>query len=279
MMRSPLNSCLFVFILVVSQSQLCAGIIVFSNDFDGNEAFYSGVAGGFSGVTTRESVQGYSGIGTGSNVFSGDMLRNDTGSLGVPASRTMLTITGLPSHDQVDISFLLATIDSWDGSTFPPTGSAAPDFFNVLVDGETVLSETFEHVVPADASYTPPPGVKLAVGQLYEAGGRQFHDAAYDMGLDPIFSDIAHTSNTITLEWFASGTGWQGGLDESFAIDNVQIRVSQTSNVNVVPEPSSLVVFATGMFFVGLARVLPRRKRGRSTGQYCHDVGVVSWSK
>ena len=70
---------------VLLQIQLCASIVVFSDDFDGNQLFSSGVTGGLSGVTTTTSVQGYSGIGTGSNMFSGKFLRNATGSLGVPA--------------------------------------------------------------------------------------------------------------------------------------------------------------------------------------------------
>ena len=34
---------------------------------------------------------------------------------------------------------------------------------------------------------------------------------------------IAHTSDTLTIDFFASGSGWQGGNDESWAIDNLQV--------------------------------------------------------
>ena len=30
----------------------------------------------------------------------------------------------------------------------------------------------------------------------------------------------------MTIEWFASGAGWQGSYDESWAIDNVEVIAS-----------------------------------------------------
>ncbi|WP_048316980.1 hypothetical protein, partial [Crocosphaera watsonii] len=46
----------------------------------------------------------------------------------------------MPSHTSIDINFLLAIIDSWDGN-HPTFG---PDFFNVKVDGVSIFSETFD---------------------------------------------------------------------------------------------------------------------------------------
>jgi hypothetical protein len=43
------------------------------------------------------------------------------------------------------------------------------------------------------------------------------------MELDPTFNNIPHMVSTLTIEWFASGAGWQGGTDESWAIDNVEV--------------------------------------------------------
>jgi hypothetical protein len=45
------------------------------------------------------------------------------------------------------------------------------------------------------------------------------------MSLEPAFENIPHTSSTLTVEWFASGAGWQAGDDESWAIDNVEVIV------------------------------------------------------
>jgi hypothetical protein len=64
----------------------------------------------------------------------------------------------------------------------------------------------------------------------FNEGPTYFGDSAYDMYQDPTFQNIPHTSSTLTVEWFTSGGGWQGGTDESWAIDNVVVLVD-----NVVP--------------------------------------------
>jgi hypothetical protein len=58
----------------------------------------------------------------GSNVFAGQFISNTTGGneggnpTGTPGQPTTLTLTNLPPHDSIDLNFLLAIIDSWDGS-------------------------------------------------------------------------------------------------------------------------------------------------------------------
>lgn len=68
---------------------------------------------------------------------------------------------------------------------------------------------------------------------------------------------IAHTSSALTLEFFASGAGWQGGGDESWAIDNLKISINARAGT-VVPEPASLALFVPGLAVLAL---LWRRKR------------------
>ena len=68
-------------------------------------------------------------------------------------------------------------------------------------------------------------------------------DAAYDMGVDPTFDGISHTSSTLIIDWFASGAGWQGGIDESWAIDNVEVILNSTTPI---PEPSTYLLFGIG---------------------------------
>jgi hypothetical protein len=176
---------------------------------------------GFSGITTTEGVQGYAGLGTGANVFSGNFLRNTSGP---PSPKTILTLTGLPAHTSVSLGFLLAIVDSWDGNGC----HAGPDTFNVTVDGSLIFSQVFENTSCGTQSYIPPQGVELARKvQLGFTMDNSFHrDSAYNMGLDPTFNNIPHTSSTLTVEWSAGGAGWQGGSDESWAIDNVQVILS-----------------------------------------------------
>jgi hypothetical protein len=193
--------------------------------------FESGTPAEFSGTTTIESVQGYAGLGTGSNVFGGNFLRNNS----LPDGKTTLTLTGLPAHSSINIGFLLAIIDSWDGTGCFPTD----DIFNVSVDGNLIFSETFvNHDICGAQSYIPPAGVELAHKvDLGFTTGVAWFDSAYDMGLDPTFQNIPHTSSILTIEWFASGGGFQGGTDESWAIDNVFVLVDNGAPTAVAGGP------------------------------------------
>jgi hypothetical protein len=175
--------------------------------------FNDGVSDDFDGVTTTESVDGFTAEG-----FSGDYLRNK--STGNPADSTILTIDNLPEHTTVDVGFLLAIIDSWDGEN---VGDYSPDILNVKVDGTTIFSEGFRGAGGAQ-SYVPSPDVLLlSIDAGQDRAGSGWSDSAYNMANEPIFQGIPHTDDTVTIEWFASGSGWQGGNDESWAIDNVKI--------------------------------------------------------
>jgi len=88
--------------------------------------FDDGAPEEFSGVTTTQSVEDYDEEG-----FFGDLLRIPNGQS--QFGKATLTLTDLPVHNLVDIKFLLAIIDSWDGQ--PPGGCCNPDVFNVFVDG------------------------------------------------------------------------------------------------------------------------------------------------
>jgi hypothetical protein len=188
-------------------------VAAFSTDFNG------GVPPQFSGVVTTESVQGYAEIATGANGFSGDLLRNSSN----PPLPTTLTLTGLPAHASIDLRFLLAIIDSWDGDG---SSCCGPDSFTVTVDGKPLFSEVFNNAaIGGVQGYMPPPGAELV--RTMEMGFRDTNendqDSGYDMGKDPTFANILHTSDTLMIEWYANGPGWQGGTDESWAIDNLEV--------------------------------------------------------
>ncbi len=198
--------------------------------------FSQGAPAEFTGITTTESVRGFAGLGTGTNLFANNFLRNTTAASnanGTLSQRTTLTLTNLAAHTAIDLNFLFAAIDSWD------TGqSAGPDFFNVTVDGTTVFRENFANGVPPNPDsqgYNAPSGVPLRNRPFTNLGFDTSFDSAWNLGLDPVFDNIPHTASTLTIEWFADGCCWTGGLDESWAIDNVEVIVdsSQTSQ-NVV---------------------------------------------
>jgi hypothetical protein len=166
--------------------------------------------------------------------FQNWFLWNDT--TGNPAQSTVFTLTGLQSHSYMDISFLLAVIDSWDGIT-------GPDSFNVKVDGNLVFSSTYSNTVEGESFQ----GTRQFFGQ--EAGfNSSYVDSAYSLAI----AGIPHTGSTATIEFFASGAGWDGLTDESWAVDNLDISVS-----GEVPEPGSMLLAGAGV----AALFFRRRKR------------------
>lgn len=197
--------------------------------------FNSGVPAQFTGSGASAGVQGYGDVGTGTNTFSGNFLRSTADNQGEnPAQAITLTLNNLPAHTSVDLNFLLAIIDSWNGNT----GQSSPDFLNVSIDGTTIFSETFDTANSQDQSYSSPSGVRLVDGEaLGFSGGGNSVDSAYDMYLEPRFKGLPHTASTLTIAWFASGNGWGGGTDESYAIDNVSVvlNLDETNDVTLLP--------------------------------------------
>jgi len=183
--------------------------VIYSNNFDGQEFFSCGTSGGLSGYISIENVQGFAADG-----FYGNFLRNNTGPFnGIPPTATTLTLFNLPAHNVVDINFLLAFIDSWDSNNGVPCG---PDYFNVTVDGVNVLQITAA-IAEGSITYS---GHQL--GGIYGRGFSDWPDIAFDMSPDPLLT-VTHSASTLTIQLFASGGGWQGDVDESWAVENLQV--------------------------------------------------------
>jgi len=196
-------------------------MIVFSTDFN------NGVPPQFSGVADLVNVQGYVGYGTGTDTFSGDFLQNSS----MPPMPTILTLNNFPAHTSIDLHFLLAVIDSWDGSG--PSTCCGPDTLTIKIDGQPILSAIFDNAWGnGSQTYFPPQAVVLV--RAVELGFRDIdshdQDSAYDVSNDPRFSNIPHTASTLTVERYASGGNWQGGGDESLAIDNLVVILHIVNN-------------------------------------------------
>lgn len=236
-----------------------AGSIVFQTDFE------SGMPSSITGNTAIVSVEGYQGIGHAGNTFSGNMLINKERDFA--GSTTTLTLTNLPTHSSLQIGFLLAIINSWDGSS-------QNDRFEVLLDGQTVFSETFDNFFTNDQSYVPPTGVQLIARidqppydkTFADIGFKEdvhvWGDAGYDMYFEPRLQSIAHSASTATIVWRARySTDFVVANDEFWGIDNLTITLDSTHAV--VPEPSMAII--AGLFgVVGAVRQVRRTKLTRS---------------
>lgn len=182
-------------------------------------------------LLTTPTPAGYQGLG-----FDTAMVTNDTG--GNPATAIVLAGSGLPAHTSLNLGFLLAVIDSWDGNT-ALGGTAPPDFLNITVDGVSIYSETFDNFVSADQSASTANQLGFGSNLGFNAG---WPDSAYDFTGANAFLNVAHSASSFDIRIFASGAGWQGGNDESFGLD--QIRVSVNSPV---PEPGTMLLLGSGL--------------------------------
>ncbi|HEU4364226.1 MAG TPA: T9SS type A sorting domain-containing protein [Candidatus Krumholzibacteria bacterium] len=198
---------------------------VFNTDFEG------GLPAEFSAPGCNiESVQGYAGLGTVGNQFSGSFLRYSAQTL----FETTLKIHNLPVHDEVSISFLLAVIDSWDGT----------ELLKISIDGVEVFSHWFQIATGDASSYIAPPGGLLSSGtNLGFTGGSYYgRDRAYDMSVDSVFT-VPHSADSLTVTWYlgavsgGAAQNWQGGNDESWALENVRVSVTGGAPTGVGDTP------------------------------------------
>ena len=210
------------FVAVLVLSYLVAGLVssgaqtflVFTNNFDG--AVPQEIQPGTALLT---GVQGYSGLGAPANQFGNTFLRSATANL------VTLTLSNLPPHRTLNLSMLFAAIDSLDGTgTFP-----AGDFLAITLDTNVVFRESFANASPNQVqSYVAPPGGELArhVDLGFSGPGGYYTDSAYDFGVDSRFQNLEHTNSTATLTFQMEGSGVQDINDESWAMDNLAVTVT-----------------------------------------------------
>lgn len=216
---------------------------VFTNDFNGTLP-----AEIVPGSATSEGVQGFAGLGTGSNLFSGNFLRSST------ANPVKLQLSNLPAHSMVNLGFLLAAIDSLDGTGSYPSG----DYFHIKVDGVTVFRESLANALVSQVqSYVPAPGAQLArwLDLGFSGPGSFYRDSAYDFALEPRLQAIPHNSSTLEIEWIIEGAGAQSLGDESWAMDNLSVSLDNGATLQNLRLANWAVSYPVGTtpYFTGLA--------------------------
>jgi hypothetical protein len=192
----------------------CGQITVFSTDFETSIPAEMSTQG-----SSLQGTQGYSPLGPPGNQFGTRFLRYTS----VPLFDTKLVLRDLPPHTSVSVEFLLGLIDSWDGT----------ELFKFLVDGQERFSHWFQLATGDASSYLAPPGALLSSGVNlgFSNGSFFFRDRAYNLSLEPAFQSIPHTADSLVVIWrlgAVSGPAasqWQGGNDESWAIDNVRVKL------------------------------------------------------
>lgn len=157
-----------------------------------------------------------------------------------------LTLTGLPVHSVLTVSFDLYVITTWDGN-----GTQGPDVWDLSVSGgPTLLHTTFSNVTDPNNDRQAYPDEYPGGDYPARQGAAENNTLGYTHG-DPIMDSVyslsfffTHSSSSLVLNF--SGSGLQTLDDESWGVDNV--------TVDVIPEPAGLGLF-------GLALLAVRRKR------------------
>lgn len=227
--------------------------LVYSNDFDSAAQNGTGITTAISGGTSTgggiaggiTSSQGYDSYSD----FGGDFWR-----LTAPSDVLEFNITGVSPLGGVDVCFSLAMIDSWDGTS----GTYGSDILNIaILDGTTQIAGLSEAYSGGNA---PSTGVQSTIVQNTQLGFNNGNPYWMEDGYRMCFDNLTVSTGNLRIQFWGSsagsGSGFQGGNDESFAIDNLSIN----DNISAVPEPTALsyVVLAVA----GLC--LRIRRRGTS---------------
>src|SRR5689334_13771076 len=146
---------LLLFSAAVAGKSQAANPPIFLQNFDGGGFVTAPTTGGMTGYVNTQSVEGFAGLGTGTNVVSGLYLHNATGDnfTNSPSLKSTIQLSNLPAHSGIQLQFLLAIIDTWDGDG---------DFFHVDVDGASLFKESFYNGSGSNTqSYIAPAGVTI----------------------------------------------------------------------------------------------------------------------
>ena len=187
--------------------------------------FEPGILGSeWSGAGTIQTTGGLIGFG-----FGALHLRNDG------PTATILTLSGLAAHTEVTLGFSLAMWDSID----------LGDTFQVSANGSFLYnSNDFGNYFPVD-NISHGPGTHITEPfTAFAVPNYGINTGFRDAGRIVSFT-FAHTGSALVLAWQFPTT--QGGFDESFGVDNVQVSTNAVQPPPGVPEPVSVLLLGSGL--------------------------------
>jgi hypothetical protein len=199
---------LFCSVSLASLAAPASAGLVYSNNFDAPPVLAPGVSA--SGFTN-----GFLETALSFGSWTGSYFVNR--STGNPSATSALTLSNLPPHTQINVSFVLGFLESWDSNNGP---CCSPDLLKIDIDGSPVLAGLTSN----NASGT---NVIFGGGSLLHAGVQAntvygWTDTLVDMSTSSALT-FPHTASTLTLALTAYGAGWQGGYDEAWGLDDLSI--------------------------------------------------------
>lgn len=220
-------------------------ITAYSSGFDAAATVAPGVTASLTGGLVQ-SVQGLVGLGNGGNVFGGNFLSSFDPAFG-PTSSATLILSNLPSHSSINITGLLAAMDTWDSDA--GAVCCSPDYFQILVDGVLVFQDTYNNIQGSNNNIN----LLTDIGAGYQERGFNTFDAFSDQAFDleNELANILHSSSTLTISFVGTGGGWEFGDNESWGVDNLLVGLNSASGV---PEPVTFSMLGAGLLGIGLLR-------------------------
>ena len=239
-----------------------ASLLVYQNNFDAPAI----VAAGFTASLTGGGIIGTAvGPGFAPSAIANRVLSNSTGSLTSTPIASSLSMGSVAGYNAGKVSFDLAFVGSWDSPGGIAIGS--PDYFQMLINNSLALQTTCNYG-SGPASGCDPNAFPLQlnpVGFVLLAGPTLLSGAIRTLHVSQAFSFTP--SSNLNIDWRAAGAGWQGGKDESWAIDNIKVELS------TVPEPGALALAAVALLAAGMAG---RRRSGAPSGAGSDVVNDVA---
>ena len=205
---------------------IMAGVLLLANNAFSTECFYSN---DFEGTVGLEWSSANIDATPSGRKFLGQFA-NDS---------VTLTLTGLPAHLSVSVSFDLYLIES--------TGVNEEHFFELSIDGGPVLMTTsFNHNPASTQAY---PDNYPGGGYPGQTGAAEVNTLGYSNG-DMVYSfpdpnrnfTFTHTNSTVVVRF--SGSGSEG---QSWGLDNVCITLGLPGVLNVIDiDPNTLNLNSKG---------------------------------